>query len=117
LTSISLPSTVAVIGNSAFVECSQLAELSFYLGSGTTATTLNIGDSSFYNCKNLKYIQLGNMAGISISNLTIGANAFDGCTKKGIIRGDGTYTTEDTYVYGFIDALPGVYNPTIEDTL
>ena len=71
MTAITIPNTVETVGGYAFLNCTNLATVTFEAG-GTKALT--IGDYAFSNCKALTTISLPDRT----SN--IGDKAFDSCT-------------------------------------
>lgn len=70
ITSLTLPSSVMYIGNSAFYNCIHLASVTF----DGESSLIRIDDWAFYRCIELEEIEL------PASLTAIGANAFDGCT-------------------------------------
>ena len=96
LTSVSIPASVASIGDYAFSGCSALASVSF----GDGSQLKSIGSHAFYNCTSLASIAIpddvssicdhafdgcSNLASVSFGNgsvlETIGDYAFSGCTS------------------------------------
>ena len=76
-----LPSTVKVIGNNAFADCTELQSIDF------GKDLQSIGSRAFYNCKSLKKIRINN-------NLQfLGESAFENCTSLVSVRFPSTVET------------------------
>jgi len=85
--SVTLPSTVRVIGGSAFYSCKQLTQIN--IPSGVT----QISDSTFYNC--------GSLAGITLPDTVtaINNNAFQGVGLKELTIPKSVKTLSDIFLY------------------
>ena len=75
LPNVTIPAGVTVIGNDAFEACENLTEINFADGSKCTS----IGESAFYECSNLKSITIP--AGVT----EIGDWAFAGCDSLEVV--------------------------------
>ena len=116
LTSYTVPSNVATIGTSAFLNCSGLKTLTLH-----NAIT-KIGDNAFYNCAALTSVNvpngsIGNYAFngcSSASKITIGQGvtsigeqAFKGCSKaEELVYGADSVSSIDTGRGGLFDGCP-----------
>ena len=72
LTEITLPSTITIIGEDAFENCSNLNKVNWESGNATACTT--IGKNAFRNCAVLSGFT------IPASVTSIGVTAFEGCS-------------------------------------
>lgn len=82
-----LPSTVKVIGNNAFADCTELQSISF------GKDLQSIGNRAFYNCKSLKKITINN------SLQFLGESAFENCTSLVSVRFPSTIETIETATF------------------
>ena len=69
--SVTIPSSVKIIGSNAFANCKSLSSVTFEPGSGLK----DIGNWAFYDCTGLNSVAIP--AGVT----TIGYNAFNGCSS------------------------------------
>lgn len=89
--SVSIPATVASIGDSAFYGCGQLVSVDFPDGN----YVVSVGNSAFRSCKKL--------ASVSVSERTnkVGSYAFYGCAALRSVDGFGECLTEEIERYAF----------------
>lgn len=73
ITTLSLPTKVKTIGNSAFSGCSNLSTLTI------PNSIESIGNSAFYGCSNLASVKFS--GGTKAKSLTLGNYVFQNCTK------------------------------------
>ena len=99
LTSISIPDSVVIIGNSAFSGCKEMTSISI------PNNVTYIGDHAFYGCSGLTNISLPD------SITSIGKSAFDECTRLTCINIPDGVTSIGNSAFRYCSSLTSIIIP------